>query len=104
MYAYPLPPAVEVTPQFVSERARAASFAHKGGYFFLPCPLCGIEYGGHESGIWTDDPVYPSHIPNPDQPPRGSASGWSAGYVGICPYCTQAKRGWDWPPSSYPED
>lgn len=31
-------------------------FAAFGGYYWLPCPVCGREYGGHEGG---------GYIPNP---------------------------------------
>ena len=99
--SYPLPPAVEITAQFVSERAGAAATAKRNGNFWLPCPLCGVEFGGHESRMCRADDVYPDHIPDPRRPPLQQGSGWSMGYVGICPYCTDAKRGWDWPPSAY---
>jgi hypothetical protein len=31
------------------DRAKQRAFAHRRGYFWLPCPICGFEYGGHES-------------------------------------------------------
>jgi C4-type Zn-finger protein len=27
-------------------------YAHLFGYFWLPCPVCGKEFGGHEH-VWT---------------------------------------------------
>lgn len=50
------------------------------GYFWLPCALCGHEFGGHE---WRDINGYSSvvHI--------GSAIHGR----GICPACTRAGRG-----------
>lgn len=40
------------------------------GYFFLPCPLCGLEFAGYE---WLDEAtIYP----------KGDGSG-----EGICPPC-----------------
>lgn len=40
------------------------------GFFWLPCPLCGRPFGGHESG---------DSVPNPTRP---------ATYVAICSRCT----------------
>lgn len=31
-------------------RASAEAFARKNGYFWLPCPVCGQMFGGHEVG------------------------------------------------------
>lgn len=103
MKTYPLPPAVEPTATFLSERAGAAAFARAHGYFWLPCPLCGIHFGGHEIRRGGGFEDYPHHIPDPARPPVGDKHGWQMGYQGICPFCTKAKRGWDWPPSAYPE-
>jgi hypothetical protein len=41
------------------------------GYFWLPCPLCGADFGGHESG---------ESIPDPARPPHGG--------IAICSRCT----------------
>jgi len=46
-------------------------WANMHGYFWLPCILCGTEFGGHEI---TDT------IPNPT---KGEGYG-----ICICPYCT----------------
>lgn len=54
------------------EKAKAAV----GGYFWLPCPCCGEEFGGHE---WRDVNGLPSSVPDVDEPQRS----W-----GICPVCT----------------
>lgn len=55
------------------------------GYFWLPCPLCGHEFGGHEL---RDVGALSSSIP--------ATAG--DGHEGICPPCTRAGRGasrWD---------
>lgn len=31
-------------------------FAFLNGYYWLPCPLCGREYGGHEAGGYIANP------------------------------------------------
>jgi hypothetical protein len=50
------------------------------GYFWIPCPLCGRHFGGHEWG-WGDD-EHPSAIPKPE-----------GGGTAICPRCTAEGRG-----------
>ena len=60
------------------------AYAKLGGYFWLPCPLCGKEFGGHE---WRDIDDKVSAIPDPDYP-EGSGRG-----IGICPDCTRAGLG-----------
>lgn len=55
-----------------------------GGYFWLPCPLCGTHFGGHE---WKDYDGKCSLIPHPDHP-----IGFGHGR-GICPACTTEGRG-----------
>ena len=52
------------------------TFAKTHGYFWLPCPLCQREFGGHE--IHAD-------IPDPTK-----GEGW---YIGICPLCTIERNG-----------
>lgn len=47
-----------------------------GGYFFLPCPICGEMFGGHE---WKGGSIYPY----PGSPGHG---------VGICPACNREGR------------
>lgn len=66
-------------------RARALNraIARAGGYFWLPCPLCGQEFGGHE---WRPIEGKISSIPAPDGPQGMS--------IGICPDCTAAGRGY----------
>lgn len=56
------------------------TYAHVAGYFWLPCPLCGQEFGGHE---WRDIDGKRSSIPTGR---RGISEG-------ICPDCTRAGRG-----------
>ena len=52
------------------------------GYFWLPCPLCGREFGGHE---WRSVGGHVSDIPdNPGVDLTGT---------GICPDCTAAGEG-----------
>jgi hypothetical protein len=54
-----------------------------GGFFWIPCPLCGREFGGHE---WRNIDRKPSSIPHPDgRPGHGTA---------ICPDCTRAGKGY----------
>jgi hypothetical protein len=62
-------------------RALNNLFAAVMGYFWLPCPLCGQEFGGHE---WRDIDGKSSSIPVDGQPGRGRA---------ICPDCTRAGKG-----------
>lgn len=66
------------------------AIARARGYFWLPCPLCGREFGGHE---WEDiDGLSSAIYTDPTQPNIGT---------GICPVCTaQGKGNW---PSSGPE-
>lgn len=60
-------------------------YAKAAGYFWLPCPLCSEEFGGHE---WLPStPELASDIPDPDGDPLVGA--------GICPACTRAGRGTD---------
>jgi len=51
------------------------------GYFWLPCPICGQHFGGHE---WKDRDGNPSSI---------LARDGGTNYIGICPDCTRAGRG-----------
>jgi hypothetical protein len=52
-------------------------FAAIFGYFWLPCPLCGQHFGGHE---WRDIDG------------KSSVIGTNPG-KGICPDCTRADKG-----------
>ena len=52
-------------------------YAHVFGYFWLPCPLCGRMFGGHEWG--TGDYVMTS---------------WSSGY-GVCSNCHDAAKAYN---------
>jgi hypothetical protein len=65
-------------------------YAKSTGYFWLPCPLCGREFGGHE---WGDSPwaTIPTDIEN--------------SRTGVCPACEQSRHQagiWDrpWTPMS----
>lgn len=60
-------------------------YAQAAGFFWLPCPLCGSYFGGHE---WRDVDGRPSSIPDPDSDDPRMA-------VGICPACTKAGLGVD---------
>ena len=55
------------------------------GYFWLPCPLCGEPFGGHE---WRDIDGKASSIPDVESPGT---------HHGICPSCTRAGKGWHVP-------
>ena len=70
--------------EYVPEECRDAHemFAKELRYFWLPCPLCGAHFGGHE---WRDIDGKTSHIPDPGGEPGC--------YTGICPACTRAGRG-----------
>lgn len=50
--------------------------AYRRGYFWLPCPLCGTEFGGHE---------ITGSIPDPGKGPGTSRM--------ICPFCTMIRNG-----------
>lgn len=56
-------------------------YAWLGGYFWLPCPVCGKHFGGHE---WmTGDPC----CTVPDE-----IDGRYGVSIAICPACTLKKR------------
>lgn len=56
-------------------------YAKALGYFWLPCPLCGRGFGGHE---WPRRDGVPVTVPDPDRPNGG---------LGICPWCAEAGHG-----------
>lgn len=56
-------------------------WARRRGFFWLPCPLCGLKFGGHERDYLTK---LPGSVPDPINPPC---------YVVICPPCTRAGKG-----------
>lgn len=64
-------------------RALNRLLARLGGYFWLPCPLCGQPFGGHE---WHDVDGLSSIVNVPGNPGSGR---------GICPDCTAAGFGSD---------
>jgi hypothetical protein len=64
-------------------RALNSLYAALFGYFWLPCPICGQGFGGHE---WKNRDGNRASIPAPDG---------KSGRVGICPDCTRAGRGGD---------
>lgn len=71
--------------RLVPERLRRAHrwYAISHGYFWMPCDLCGREFGGHE---WRNIDGKWSSVPDPmGQPGQG---------IGICPWCTRAGKGW----------
>lgn len=51
------------------------------GYFWLPCPLCGKYFGGHE---WKDRKGRSSRIVDPARSRPGATY-----RTGICPNCTR---------------
>ena len=72
----------------IPERWRLAhlNYAAAHGYFWIPCPLCGYEFGGHE---WRHiDGKRASVYLNSAKPTTGTA---------ICPPCTRAGKGEDIP-------
>ena len=72
----------------IPERYRLAhrNYAAAHGYFWIPCPLCGYEFGGHE---WRHiDGKRASVYLNSAKPTTGTA---------ICPPCTRAGKGEDIP-------
>lgn len=56
-------------------------WAQRHRFFWLPCSMCGREYGGHERDYLS---VLPSSVPDPIHPPC---------WMGICPPCTRAGKG-----------
>lgn len=54
------------------------------GYFWIPCPLCGEYFGGHE---WWDRDGLSSLVPDPAYPHDAGRA------VGICPTCTRTGHG-----------
>jgi hypothetical protein len=71
----------------IPERRRRAhqAYARAHGFFWLPCPLCGQMFGGHE---WRHIDGKPAAIyTDPGDPGHGT---------GICPSCTRTGGGrWD---------
>ncbi len=65
--------------QIRRQRLSAKVYAKSHGYFWLPCPLCGMEFGGHE---WGDIGGKSSTIWSG----KGKATG-------ICPQCTRDGKG-----------
>lgn len=57
-------------------RKRSATWR---GYFWLPCPICGMQFGGNE--------IEGGNIPDPDYPPQSGRG------VCICPACDREGRG-----------
>ena len=51
------------------------TFAKAHGFFWIPCPLCTREFGGHEIHDVIPDPL-----------------GGERWFVGICPFCTQDRN------------
>ena len=51
------------------------AYARLAGFFWLPCPLCGREFGGHEFGDDVPDPM------------KGPGHG-----LAICSQCTRARN------------
>ena len=57
-------------------RALHHAYATMNGYFWLPCPVCGEPFGGHE---WADVDGLPSSVP---------VLGSTTERRGICTACT----------------
>lgn len=56
-------------------------YARVAGYYWLPCPLCGREFGGHEH---REIKGRLSTIPKPGEPGT---------HLHICPKCSAAGKG-----------
>jgi hypothetical protein len=81
----PLPPLIDVSSPLVQgQRMQACVTARAGGYFWLPCPLCGVHFGGQE-WLVRGSSRWPADIPDLFIAGRGQ---------GICPWCTRAGRGY----------
>jgi len=83
--------ALETASRLIPYRMRWAhrAFAGAFAYFWLPCPLCGACFGGHE---WRDIDGNLSSIPDETTPGLSH---------GICPACTRAGRaGVEWRPAT----
>lgn len=63
-------------------------YAKITGYFWLPCVLCGKEFGGHE---WRDIDGLPSMIQTEEDKVHSTTSVTRS--TGICPNCTRAGLG-----------
>lgn len=70
--------------QMIPQTWRGAhkQYADAFGFFWLPCPLCGGMFGGHE---WREVDGKCATIPDPESGPNMSK--------GICPQCTRDGRG-----------
>jgi len=66
-----------IRPRFI-----ARAIADRGGYFWLPCPLCGRKFGGQE---WR---MVDGHMDTIPTPSRGEGAS-----QGICPTCTRSGKG-----------
>jgi hypothetical protein len=64
-------------------RAASKLYADLFGYFWVPCPVCGTDFGGQE---WRD---VDGHLPSI---PTGN-TGYMGMSEGICPGCTAAGAG-----------
>jgi predicted RNA-binding Zn-ribbon protein involved in translation (DUF1610 family) len=56
-------------------------YARLNNYFWLPCPLCGQEFGGHECVVGNE--YYALYDQSPEERNR---TGFATGKV-ICPDC-----------------
>jgi hypothetical protein len=73
--------AYHLTNKPISNRGHHRKYAEINGFFWLPCPLCGDFFGGHE---WKDYNGKSSSIKISEG--RGK---------GICPSCTKSGKGED---------
>lgn len=81
--SYPYKPVLDLTdPAVILDRMAAARTARQGGWFWLPCPLCGMQFGGHE-WLSGDSAVRLATDPEGQQ-------------TGICPPCTLLGRAADY--------
>ena len=68
------PPPPADSPRYLHEW-----YAKANGYFWLPCPLCGEPFGGHE---WGHEAA--ASIPVPGKPHM---------FRGVCKACAAERRG-----------
>lgn len=68
--------------KLLERRRIQQEIARRFGFFWLPCPVCGEEFGGHE---WVTDGDMPGDVPVYGKPGMGE---------GICPACTRDGYGY----------
>jgi hypothetical protein len=62
-------------------RMAHSMWASRFGYFWMPCPICDVSFGGHQ---WKTSTELPGEIRHPTEPFK---------HIAICPRCRKAGRG-----------